>query len=77
MKTVTCTDFRKRASDMLNQVEHGETLVIVRRGKPIAHLIPFTEETRREASWKQPGIRLQMQGFDLSSAIIREREEGR
>lgn len=77
MKTVTCTDFRKRASDLLTQVEHGETLVIVRRGKPIARLIPFTEETRREASWKQPGIRLQMQGFDLSSAIIREREEDR
>ena len=74
MKTVTFTDFRKRASGFITDVEHGETLVILRRGKPIAEVIPFSDRLQRTPSWKQPGIHLQIQGSDLSSAILEERE---
>ncbi|WP_448874667.1 type II toxin-antitoxin system Phd/YefM family antitoxin [Desulfobulbus propionicus] len=76
MKTVTFTDFRKNASDFITEVEHGQTLVVLRRGKPVAEIIPFSEKIRREPSWKQPRTRLQLQGVDLSSAIIEEREQG-
>jgi prevent-host-death family protein len=74
MKTVTFTDFRKKASGLIDEVEHGETLVLMRRGKPIAEVIPFSEMSQRSPSWKQPGIRLQIMGSDLSSAILQERE---
>lgn len=76
MKTVTFTDFRKKASDFMTEVEHGQTLVVLRRGKPVAEIIPFTDTLRKEASWKQPRIRLQLKGADLSSAIVDEREQG-
>ena len=74
MKTVTFTDFRKRASGLITEVENGETLILLRRGKPIAEVIPFSDEFERVPAWKQPGIRLQIQGSDLSSAILEERE---
>lgn len=74
MKTVTFTDFRKNASIFLTEVEHGETIVLLRHGKPIAEVIPFSEKSHQTPSWKRPGIRLQIQGSDLSSAILQERE---
>lgn len=76
MKTVTFTDFRKKASGFITEVEHGETLVLLRRGKPVAKVIPFFDEVRRTPSWKKSGIRLQIHGSDLSSAILEERESG-
>lgn len=74
MKTVTCTNFRKKASELISEVEHGETIILLRRGKPIAEVIPFTDLLQRTPSWKSPGIALQIQGSDLSSAILNERE---
>ena len=74
MKTIAFTDFRKKASVFITEVEHGETLVLLRRGKPVAEVTPFSEGPLRTPSWKRPGIRLQIQGSDLSSAILEERE---
>ena len=74
MKTITFTDFRKKVSRFITEVEHGETIVLLRRGKPIAEVIPFTDRSRQTLSWKRPGVLLQIQGSDLSSAILEERE---
>ncbi len=76
MKTLLFTDFRKNASGFITEVEHGETLVLLRRGKPVAEVIPFSDDMNKIPSWKKPGIRLQIDGKDLSSAILDEREEG-
>ncbi len=76
MRTVAFTDFRKRASGFITEVEHGETIVLMRRGRPVAEVIPYSDKFRTP-SWKQPGIRLQIPGSDLSSAIIEERETNR
>lgn len=75
MKTVTFTQFRQQASHLLSNVEKGETYVIVRHGKPIAEIIPYTETTTNLPSWKRPGPRLQVKGAALSAAILSEREE--
>jgi prevent-host-death family protein len=74
MKTISFTDFRKRASGFITEVEHGETLVLLRRGKPVAEIVPFSDSVQRLPAWKQPGIRLRTRGSDLSSAILEERE---
>ncbi len=74
MKTISFTDFRKRASGFITEVEHGETLVLLRRGKPVAEIVPFSDSVQRLPAWKQPGIRLRTKGSDLSSAILEERE---
>jgi prevent-host-death family protein len=74
MKTIAFTEFRKRASDLITEVEHGETLILLRRGKPVAEVIPFSDRAQRTPAWKQSGIRLRISGGDLSSAILEERE---
>ena len=74
MKTVAFTDFRKKASDFITEVEHGETLILLRRGKPIAEVVPFSDKAQRAPAWKLSGIRLRIQGSDLSSAILEERD---
>lgn len=74
MKTITFTEFRKNASGFMNEVEQGETIILLRRGKPIAEIVPFTDDTDRLPSWKQPVVRLQLEGATLSKAILDERE---
>ncbi len=74
MKTITFTDFRKKASSFITEVEHGETLVLLRRGKPVAEIAPFTDNSVKIPSWKRQSTRLQIKGSDLSSAILEERE---
>ena len=74
MKTIAFTDFRKKASSFITEVEHGETIILLRRGKPIAEVIPFSDRAQQTLSWRRPGIRLQIKGSDLSSAILEERE---
>jgi prevent-host-death family protein len=74
MKTVTLTDFRKNISSFIAEVEHGETIVLLRRGKPVAEVSPFSDRLDKTPAWKKPGIRLNLNGSDLSSAILDERE---
>lgn len=56
MKTVTFTDFRKKASGFITEVEHGETLVLIRHGKPVAEIIPFSDKPDNTPAWKRKGI---------------------
>lgn len=71
MKTIGFTEFRNRASDMMTAVEHGETLLVIRHGRPIAEVSPAIDQ---QPSWKRAALRLSTKGAGLASAIIEERE---
>jgi prevent-host-death family protein len=73
MTTVTLTDFRSHASGMLTRVEHGETLVVLRHGRPIAEVSPVTKQSDATPSWKSKALRLSAKGTGLASAILEER----
>jgi len=73
MKTVTFTEFRKHASDLLSDVEQGQTLVVIRHGKPIAKVCPISSAADAGLSWKGPGLRLSVKGTSLSAAILEGR----
>lgn len=55
MKAITFTEFRRRASGFITEVEHGETLVLLRRGRPVAEVVPFSGGAQAdpvmEAAW--------------------------
>ena len=74
MKTVSFTEFRKNASGLFSDVEHGEVLVIVRHGRPIAEVSPLSSPDRLPA-WKRPALRLSVRGAGLSAAILGERAD--
>ncbi len=73
MKTVTFTEFRKRASGLLSDVEAGENVLVLRHGKPIAEISPVSRTPEGAPSWKRRGLRLIAKGAALSAAIIKER----
>ena len=74
MTTVTLTEFRSHASGMLSRVERGETLVVIRHGRPIAEVSPVSSAAG-EPSWRKPALRLVAKGADLASAILAERDD--
>jgi len=74
MKTVTFTDFRKHASGLFSEVENGETLLVLRHGRPVAEVSPPPAQRPSVPSWKKPGLRLTTDGAALSAAILQERQ---
>ena len=74
MKTVTFTEFRKNASLMMYDVEKGNTIRILRHGKPVAELTPLIPESTEMSSWKRSGLKLSTKGTILSKAILEERK---
>jgi len=72
MTSLSFTDFRKKASKVLDLVEKGETVQLIRHGKAIAKIVPVgTRETT--PAWKRPGLRLVTSGASLSKAVLEER----
>ena len=76
MKSLSFTEFRNKASEILTLVEKGETVCVLRHGKPVAKIIPAESEQKR-LSWKRPGLRLVRPGASLSKAILDERRKSR
>jgi prevent-host-death family protein len=74
MKTVTLTEFRSHVSGLLTDVENGETLVVVRHGRPIAEVQPVGTPENAQPSWRRPALRLSTKGASLSAAILKDRE---
>ncbi len=76
MKQVSFTEFRRNAASLFDSVEQGETIVVLRHGKPIAEVVPVPPADR-VLSWKRPGLRLAAgRGVSLSREIIKERRSG-
>ena len=76
MKTVTSSEFRKSASAVLDLVEKGEVVQVLRHGKAIAKIIPAGREHAKPA-WKRPGVRIAASGASLSKAVLEERRSSR
>jgi len=74
MKTIAFTEFRKHASELVTEVEDGETLLLIRHGRPVAEISPVAGNGARTPSWRHPGLRLAERGASLSAAILAERE---
>jgi prevent-host-death family protein len=74
MKTVTATELRNHAADLLTEVEKGEVLLVIRHGRPIAEVSQASPDSDSIPSWKKPGLRLSIKGAGLSSAIIEGRD---
>ena len=72
VKTVTFTDFRRRASGLLDLVERGETIHVLRHGKVVARIVPAADAAA-QPSWKRRGLRLAIPGAKVAEAILNER----
>ena len=72
-----CTDLRRRLSALLDQVEAGETVLLMRRGRPVARLVPVDDAPKTVPSWKLPvRARYSLKGESIVDTIRRERDGG-
>ncbi len=71
MKTLPLSEFRANASATLDLVEQGQSVRIMRHGRPVADLVPVREhDDERQPSWKQPFAPLHLPvGASLSRAV--------
>ncbi|MDP1566073.1 MAG: type II toxin-antitoxin system prevent-host-death family antitoxin, partial [Polaromonas sp.] len=72
------SEFRANASAMLDLVEQGETVRILRHGKPVAELVPCKsgEQPAKLPSWKRPFDPVVLpEGASLSQAVLDEPNE--
>ncbi len=80
MHTIPLSEFRANASAMIDLVERGETVRILRHGKPVAELVPLKpEEPLKTPSWKRaikPLNIVRPDGKTGAQLIIEEREGG-
>ncbi len=78
--SVPLSEFRANASAMIDLVEKGETVRILRHGKPVAELVPMHPQAEQKIPrWKVPIEPLNIirpDGKTGAQLIIEEREGG-
>ena len=74
MKQATFTDVRNHAKQYFDMVVAGESVRVLRNGKPIADIVPVMADL---PSWKRRQAQpLVLDGVLLSRMILQEREAG-
>jgi prevent-host-death family protein len=79
MRKIESSEASSRFLQLLDDVEHGDTLIITRHGKPIARLSPETEGRQAKIKQAMEGIRAlrSRSGQITVKEILSARDEGR
>ncbi len=78
MQTLALSEFRANASAMIDLVEKGETVRILRHGKLVAEVVPVQTEDlpRKLPNWKRHFEPVTLApGVSLTQAVLDERQE--
>ena len=74
---INVKEARRRLSFLLDQVEEGNEIVILRRGKKVARLVPLREEKKRLPRLADFRATIKVSGKPLSGVISEERAKER
>jgi len=74
---INAKEARARLSDLLRKAEKGEEVLVSRRGKKIARLIPIEKVQKTLPSLKEFRASIQIKGQPLSKTVLKNREEER
>jgi prevent-host-death family protein len=79
MKEIQASDAKARLAELLDEVERGETIVITRRGKPIARLVPNPAQRQLQIEQAIADIKEMRKhtGRATVAEILAWRDEGR
>jgi len=67
MRRLPATEVERELRAVLDAAERGEQTVVLRQGKPIAVIAPYTERSS-QGSWLLPTIRTMAELLDLHHA---------
>jgi len=74
VRQTTFSELRSHAKQYFDLVEAGESVRVVRNGKPVADIVPVAQDL---PSWKRRSVQpLVLDGVSLSRIILEERETG-
>lgn len=72
MRQVAFTELRNNAKAFFDMVETGESIRVMRNGKPVADIMPVTQDL---PSWKRKAAQpLVIDGVSISALILQDRE---
>lgn len=74
---ISVKEARVRLSDLLKRAEKGEEVLLFRRGKKVARLVPVKIVQRTLPSLKEFRASIRIKGQPLSMAVLTNREEER
>ena len=74
---INAKEARGKLSSLLKKVEKGDEIVVVRRGKQVARLIPFQRKEKHLPQLREFRASIKIKGRPLSATISRSREEAR
>lgn len=73
MNYLKFTDFRNNSKEYFDKVEHGSSFIIIRKGKPVAKIIPFDESN---PGWKRNNIKVKLKTSKSTlDFLLDERDE--
>jgi len=74
---INIKEARSKLSSLLDRVEKGDEIVILRRGEKVARLIPSLTEGIKLPSLKKFRSSIRIKGEPLRAMVLRQREEER
>src|ERR1700710_1569696 len=79
MRDLQASEAKTHLPQLLDDVEHGETIVITRHGRPIARLVPEVDRRQAEAKEAVAAIRALRKGAGKITVeeVLSMRDEGR
>jgi prevent-host-death family protein len=74
---INAKEARGKLSSLLKKVEKGDEIVVLRRGKQVARLVPFRRKEKQLPELKEFRASIKVKGEPLSVTVLRGREEER
>jgi prevent-host-death family protein len=74
---ISVKEARSRFSAILSQAEEGNEIVIMRRGKAVARLVPCAVNRRKLSSLKDFRATIRIKGEPMSETVTQNRIEER
>lgn len=77
MRRVSVAEARQKLRALLEEVESGQEIVVLRRGKEVARLVPPQKRRRRLPSLEAFRRGIRVRGKPLSATVLRTRRDER
>ncbi len=74
---INAKEARGKFNSLLKKVEKGDEIVVIRRGKQVARLIPFQKKEKHLPRLGEFRASIKIKGSPLSATICHSREEAR
>ena len=74
---ISAKEARARLSDLLKRAEKGEEVLLFRRGKKVARLVPAKTAQKTLPSLREFRASFRIKGRPLSIAVVKDREKER